>query len=518
MARLTFLEKVEQHIYPSRQEFFHLFIEENKTYKELCDLLGVSVKIIKQLASLYDIHKSTDLVQENVKKINKEKYGVERPIVLTEVRNKNTNKRPFSEERKQRLREKDWTEAVAKRTETCLKKYGTETYSQTPECKEKVKETARKHFGVDNVSQNGEIKKKMVETCLAKYGTKYYSQSEQYKTRFSWNEDAAHYLSSGENLKEFFLQFNPKIRMQEAAELLGCSYTRLCDRVATWELHDYVDFHPRESSYEIELRKMFDDWGIKYIEHERKILLSGEIDLFFPEYKIGIEFNGSYWHNEGKKDRKYHQNKSLEAEANGVFLFHIFEYEWNDPRTKQAIIGQLENLFHINQTKIYARKTELKLITSSEEKNHFLELYHKQGRDHNSQVALGLYYQGELVSLMTFCTARFTKKQQWELSRFCSKRGCNVIGGASKLFRYFLDNYTGDIVSYSDIAKTRGNLYETLGFKMSHISDPSYVWYKSDRDVKTRYQTRIKNERETMTQQGYVRIFDSGVKTWVYQR
>ena len=518
MARLTFLEKVEQHIYPSKEEFFHLYIEQNKTRAEMCNLLGVSSKIIKQLASLYDIHKSSDLIQKNVEKSNKEKYGVEYPISLNEFKFKNTNKRPFSEERKQRLREKDWTEAIAKRKATCLEKYGTLTYSQTDECKEKVKKTAREKYGVDNVLQSEEVKQKIINTCLEKYGTKAYSQSEQAKKRYLWNENAAYYLASGDNLKEFFIQFNPKIRLQEAAELLGCSYTRLCDRVAVWNLQDYVDFHPRESSYEIELREMFDNWGIKYIENDRKILSSGEIDLYFPEHKIGIEFNGSYWHNEEKKDKKYHQNKSLEAEKRGIFLFHIFEYEWNDSRTKQAIIGQLENLFHINQTKIFARKTELRPVISSEEKNCFLELYHKQGRDHNSQVALGLYYQGELVSLMTFCTPRFTNKQQWELSRFCSKRGCNVVGGASKLFKYFLENYTGDIVSYSDIAKTKGNLYETLGFTLSHISDPSYVWYKSERDVKTRYQTRFKNEREIMVQQGYVRIFDSGVKTWVYQR
>ena len=55
-------------------------------------------------------------------------------------------------------------------------------------------------------------------------------------------------------------------------------------------------------------------------------------DIYLPEYHLGIEFNGSYWHSDifhtdHKGRSTYHQEKSLKAEEVGIFLFHIFEYE-----------------------------------------------------------------------------------------------------------------------------------------------------------------------------------------------
>ena len=120
---------------------------------------------------------------------------------------------------------------------------------------------------------------------------------------------------------------------------------------------------------------------------------------------------------------------------------------------------------------------------------------------------------------MTFCKPRFLKKSycDWELSRFCSLAGANVVGGAGKLFKYFIEHNEGSVISYSDVAKTKGTLYQKLGFKFSHQSKPNYVW-TNGHDVLTRYQTQMKNEIETMTSKGYYRIFDCGSKVWVYER
>lgn len=136
-------------------------------------------------------------------------------------------------------------------------------------------------------------------------------------------------------------------------------------------------------------------------------------------------------------------------------------------------------------------------------------------------MAYGLYLGEELVSLMTFCKPRFNmgkKKYEWELARFCCEADVSVVGGASKLFHHFLENHKGTIVSYSNISKTRGTLYDILGFEFDHVSAPNYVWYRSSSDkILTRYQTQMKNERETMESQGYRRIYDSGNKIWVYK-
>lgn len=526
MARLTFLEKVEAGIYPSKEEFYDLYITQNKSYDELCEYYSVSRKIIKDLVKLYNIKKDQKMIQDNIKKTMQEKYGCDAPMQNKEIleKSKKTSLEKYgveynvlTEKAKNNHKENvDWEESISKRKETCLKKYGVEFPTQDSEVKNKTKQTNLQRYGVVTTLCVPEVKEKIRKTCLEKYGNEYFTATEAFKLKFGWTEETYFYMSSKENLISFFKQFNPKIRLHEAAEILKCSYALICDRVDQWQLEEYVDFQPRVSSYEIELQHLFDDWKIPFVKNDRSVLSKGEIDLYFPDYKVGIEFNGNYWHGESMKKKDYHQQKSLDAESKGIFLYHIFEYEWNNPRIKESIISQLKNIFHINENKIYARKTVLKEIKDPVIKRDFLQENHKQGTDYNSQIALGLYYNDELVSLMTFCKARFSNECEWELSRFCSKKGYNVIGGASKLFNYFVNRYKGSVVSYSDIAKTRGTLYEKLGFSLKGISKPSYIWFKSDIDYKTRFQTRMKNERETMQAQGYHRIYDAGVKTWFY--
>ena len=275
-----------------------------------------------------------------------------------------------------------------------------------------------------------------------------------------------------------------------------------------------------KSSYETELNDIYTNL---FESNDKKILSPYEIDLYNDDKHIGIEFNGNYWHGEKIKDKRYHQQKSLLAEDKGIFLYHIFEYEWNTKR--EQIFNQLNNLLGLNQTKIYARKCVIKEVNNTE-KRQFLGINHLQGDDISS-IRLGLYYNDELVSLMTFVKPRFNKKYQWELSRFCSKAGCNVIGGASKLFKHFIKTYNPkSIISYSNIAHTRGNLYKTLGMTLQGISEPNYVW-SNGHTVLTRYQCQKhklleqgyygETEVDIMSNRGYYRIYDCGNKVWVWK-
>ena len=89
------------------------------------------------------------------------------------------------------------------------------------------------------------------------------------------------------------------------------------------------------------------------------------------------------------------------------------------------------------------------------------------------------------------------------------------------ILKYFVLHYTQDgqkIVSYNDISKTKGNLYEKLGFQFISINPPNYIWINfNTRDIKTRYQVQQANEKQIMTEKGYYTICDCGTKTWVYE-
>ena len=64
------------------------------------------------------------------------------------------------------------------------------------------------------------------------------------------------------------------------------------------------------------------------ISNTRKIIKPLELDLYLPDLKIAIEYNGTYWHSsKNNKNIEYHLNKSLLCRKLGIRLIHIYEFE-----------------------------------------------------------------------------------------------------------------------------------------------------------------------------------------------
>jgi hypothetical protein len=59
------------------------------------------------------------------------------------------------------------------------------------------------------------------------------------------------------------------------------------------------------------------------IRKDRGILNGKEIDIYLPDYNIGIEFNGLYYHSNLFVDNNYHVNKSNLANEKGIKLNYI---------------------------------------------------------------------------------------------------------------------------------------------------------------------------------------------------
>jgi very-short-patch-repair endonuclease len=214
------------------------------------------------------------------------------------------------------------------------------------------------------------------------------------------------------------------------------------------------------------------------ILENKKIINSFELDVYLPDLKLAFEFNGLYWHSEIYKENNYHLNKTEECEKQGIKLIHIFEDQWM--YKKDIVKSRILNLL-CKSEKIFARKCEIKEIYDNKQIKYFLEKNHLQGFV-GSKIKLGLFFNGELVSLMTFGSFRKSMgtnsiENSYEMLRFCNKLNINVIGGASKLFNYFVKNYKPiEVISYADRNWSNGNLYEKLGFKLSHKTQPNYYY------------------------------------------
>jgi hypothetical protein len=157
----------------------------------------------------------------------------------------------------------------------------------------------------------------------------------------------------------------------------------------------------------------------------------------------------------------------------------------------------------------------------------FLDTNHIQGFAPSS-TKLGLYFNDELVSLMTFGKRMIKSNVEFELIRFCNKINFNIIGASSKLFKYFLNNFVySTIVSYSDMRLFDGKMYENLGFEKIHLSVPEYYWIKnSERHHRSKFMKhklveqgfdKNKTEVEIMHERGYKRIWGCGQVRWEYK-
>lgn len=79
------------------------------------------------------------------------------------------------------------------------------------------------------------------------------------------------------------------------------------------------------------------------IRNSRNIISPQELDLYYPEKKIAIEFNGDYWHSELFKGSDYHYNKFKNCMNKGVLLVSIFESKWL--ANKQLIKDYIADIF-----------------------------------------------------------------------------------------------------------------------------------------------------------------------------
>lgn len=410
---------------------------------------------------------------------------------------------------------------LEKLKETNLEKYGFENVSKSDIIIDKIKQTNIEKYGKDWYYQTDEFKEKSKKTCLDKYVFEKYTDTITHKLNIINNK-----IINYPNIeiidyekKIFTLKCNVCLESFDIAT--DTLYQRNKDGRTLCTKCNKLNSNFR-SSGEIEICNFLDINNIKYETSVRNII-KGELDIFIPDYNISIEYNGIFWHSEYFKNNKYHFEKYKKCFDKNIQLIQIWEDEWliNKEKVKSVILSKLG----IYEQKIWARKCIFKIV-DYKEKDKFLDDNHLQGSSRSS-INIALYYNDDIVSMMTFGKRRINSKETYELIRYCNKRNTIVVGGASKLFKYFLENYdVSKIVSYSDNNISNGDIYKTLNFNYTNETI-NYYWC----DGKKRYHRFTFNKKrliskgydsnksglEIMRELGYYRIFGSGIKTWIYE-
>ncbi|MGD9678080.1 MAG: hypothetical protein AB7V16_06920 [Vulcanibacillus sp.] len=453
---------------------------------------------------------------------------------------------------------------IEKRKETCLKKYGVDSPLKNEDSRIKGKQTCLDRYGVENASQNEDIKNQKKKTyfdktgyyhpqqnpeakkekskrCLENYGVEFHQQRKdlQYKT---YEKFYNYFLNNGKTLLLSFDDFYAKKHMKEYELKIFCNKCKTEYYQSPFNLkinvnNSFKDYcpicNPSLIGGSLQEATLF-NW-IATLEkdiqpHNRRVLDRKEIDIFLPSKNIGFEYNGLHWHSDNFKGfTKYtHKSKQDKAKEKGVDLFFIYDFEWLE---KTDIVKSIiKNKLGIIDNKIFARKCDLQLVNYKVAKSFYENNHIQSGSIINSKmISIGLFYTDELVSLITLDKSRFDKQYEWELIRFCNKINTQVLGGFSKMLKYFERNYNPkSILTYSEARLFQKNTYESSGFTYIKTTDPNYFYIKKGKYIGTRHKFQkhklpkiLENfdikltEWENMVNNGYDRVWDCGNRVFV---
>lgn len=212
-------------------------------------------------------------------------------------------------------------EVQAKNKTTCLAKYGVENPYQAEEVKEKIKQTNIDRFGVENPLKNKEL--------AAKVGKSSSNTKMKIKNDFYTNHPE---LITKEDLtnKYGWMWYWDKI-ISPIKLLQGGRYVNYYLKSDIPKIEKYIEetINNNRSHIEIRLLEFIKSIYNGTIKHNCKSIISPkEIDIYLPDLKLGIEFNGTRFHSiEMGTPKDYHLDKSLKCRDLGIRLIHIYEFE-----------------------------------------------------------------------------------------------------------------------------------------------------------------------------------------------
>lgn len=421
-------------------------------------------------------------IYDKIKKGNKKTTGYESALSSPMVRDKikKTNDIRYSGHPTKHETVKN------KIKKTSLEKYKHKSVLPSPIIKEKIKNTISKKYGVDNPTKSEFVRKNYIITNEDNY-IKYLNNS---LSLFSCDK--------GHNFTINIDNYHSR-RKNNTPLCTLCNPISNSSSIKEDELYDFI-------------KTVYND---KILRRYRDGL---EIDIYIPELNLGFEFNGLYYHSNKFKDKNYHIKKKDFFENKNIKIINIWEDDWD--HKKDIIKSQIMNWLNISENKIYARKCNVIELNNTKLSSPFLNKNHIQGKD-KSNIKLGLFYNNELVSIMTFNKNEGRKKldkNSFNLSRFCNKLNTNVIGGGGKLLKYFEKKFKPyKILSYADYSWSDGNFYEKLDFGIVNKSKPDYKYIVNNKRVHKQNFTKKKinipdniSESEYMSGNKILKIWDCG--------
>ena len=239
-------------------------------------------------------------------------------------------------------------EIVKKREETSIKRFGVKHASELEKYKDKAKQTYKEKTGYDHNMHNPESIRKVVEER---------KKNETIKLKYKIN--GINYSNKAKNeFLNFIKPYNLTLLDYEDKEhiKIKCNICNSEIKTRTQFIYQRIKKHiipcsfcqpkPKQTSFRESEFKAFikEIYKNTILENDRNILKGKEIDIYLPDLKLGLEFDGIYWHADSRfyKEDEIIYRKGLTAkqiwekdvlkdklaESVGIKLIRIKEYDW----------------------------------------------------------------------------------------------------------------------------------------------------------------------------------------------
>ena len=219
--------------------------------------------------------------------------------------------------------------------QTYLDKYGVDHPWKLEKSIQKSLDTRKNLYGTTVVSKNEIIKNKTKQTRLTKI------------EQFEKNNNCIQLHKLILQLGEYNWYFGPthKKFRDSLVYLHNGRYTFVKNEDIP-KIVDYINtYSPIRGTSKIEdsLYKNIKNYcNCKVIHKDRQAIYPKELDIYIPELKLAVEFNGTYWHSIEAGNTKDHLiKKSLLCKEKGIRLIHIYEFE--DLDTQIQLLKDLIN-------------------------------------------------------------------------------------------------------------------------------------------------------------------------------
>jgi len=343
---------------------------------------------------------------------------------------------------------------------TNLKKYGVECVFQSERIKERIKQTNIKRYGTEYATQNAEVKARSLATSIANGHTKVFDN----KTMLEWSDE------------------------------LEKAYTTFVLHVRKFGFEEAIKIKAHINA----LEAVFENWLVnENISYKKHYQVENRYCDFFLNDKLIVELDGLFWHGDLViKDNKYHFDKKDTYIRNGLDSVFFREDEVNN---KFDIVKSIiRNKLGFSQ-RIFARKCSLQMVAP-----HISKLFFKDnhlmgaGRGYT----YGLYFENKLVSAIQ---VKRRHHHTYEISRFASLKGLNIVGGFSKLVSYVEKQHPIEILkTFIDRRYGVGNYLYNMGFQKEAMH-PSFQWVIGGETVH-----RMQFPNQTGYDHGAFKIWDCG--------